>query len=112
MPKNGVSFLPNDPVVREKWIKAVKAMRKYWKGPTVHTVVCSNHFLVEDYSLTSRTKKKLGIKTNMLLEKWAVPTVFLQPYLEYQTPGRKSLQTLPDKIQLQGVYYLPHILYG
>ena len=45
MPKKGVSFheFPNDPVVREKWVKAVKAMRKYWKGSTVHTVVCSNH---------------------------------------------------------------------
>ena len=78
MPKDGVSFheFPDDALIRDQWVKAVKSTRKFWNGPSAHSVVCSNHFVEEDFLLTCRTKKKLGIKTKMYLEKSAIPTVF------------------------------------
>ena len=114
MPKDGVSFheFPDDALIRDQWVKAVKSTRKFWNGPSAHSVVCSNHFVEEDFLLTCRTKKKLGIKTKMYLEKSAIPTVFARPTpnltedvykKDYQTPARKNRQALENKRERQRV---------
>ena len=114
MPKDGVSFheFPDDALIRDQWVKAVKSTRKFWNGPSAHSVVFSNHFVEEDFLLTCRTKKKLGIKTKMYLEKSAIPTVFVRPTpnltedvykKDYQTPARKNRQALENKRERQRV---------
>ena len=114
MPKDGVSFheFPDDALIRDQWVKAVKSTRKFWNGPSAHSVVCSNHFVEEDFLLTCRTKKKLGIKTKMYLEKSAIPTVFVRPTpnltedvykKDYQTPARINRQALENKRERQRV---------
>ena len=114
MPKDGVSFheFPDDALIRDQWVKAVKSTRKFWNGPSAHSVVRSNHFVEEDFLLTCRTKKKLGIKTKMYLEKSAIPTVFVRPTpnltedvykKDYQTPARKNRQALENKRERQRV---------
>ena len=114
MPKDGVSFheFPDDALIRDQWVKAVKSTRKFWNGPSAHSVVCSNHFVEEDFLLTCRTKKKLGIKTKMYLEKSAIPTGFVRPTpnltedvykKDYQTPARKNRQALMNKRERQRV---------
>lgn len=41
MPKDGVSFqeFPDDTVIRDQWVNAVKLTSKYWEGPSAHTMV-------------------------------------------------------------------------
>ena len=44
--KTGGHKFPNDPDVRNQWIKAIK--RKQWT-PTRHSVVCKAHFTEDDF---------------------------------------------------------------
>ena len=59
MPKDGVSFheFPDDALIRDEWVKAVKSTRKFWNGPSAHSVVCSNHF-VEGFLTNESDKEK------------------------------------------------------
>ena len=49
MPKDVESFheFPDDALIRDQWVKAVKSTRKFWNCQSAHSVVCSEHF-VED----------------------------------------------------------------
>lgn len=113
-PKDGVSLhaFPVDEKIRKLWEKAVHSTRKYWAGPSKHTVVCSEHFEDECFDPSYQLKISMGMTSKRSLIKGAVPTKFprVQPSQstnvykkEYQprsldTPARKARERQRVKI--------------
>lgn len=114
MPKDGVSFhsFPKDDDLRRVWVKAVESTRKFWKGPSKHTVICSDHFEDDCFEQTYKIKMSLGIPAKRTLVTGAVPTIFQRPTpkmteniykKEYQTPGKSNRKALEIKRERQKV---------
>lgn len=79
------------PDLLEQWVKAIN--RKHFI-PTLHSLICSQHFKAEDYSESTLSKKRL--------KRDAVPSVFNFPkYL--QTSSRK-----PTKLERVYPALSPH----
>ncbi len=81
-------LFPKNPVKREQWIKAIP--RANW-SPSATSVVCSLHFLKEDYKTErcdSNFRRKLGELKSKRLKDDAVPRIFpgLPSYLSQTKP--------------------------
>ena len=79
-----VSFhkFPKDEKQQAEWIRQVKRTRAQWDGPTSDfTFVCSDHFTEDCYERAPQIKTDLGwnVKRKRILQKDAVPTIFLCP---------------------------------
>ncbi len=93
---NKLSFhkFPDNPILKEKWIKAIPRDTSNWL-PTKHSRVCGLHFQEDDYvdsrdSHVERRKKKTT--TRKSLKKSAIPSVFpnLPTYLSTTPTATRS----------------------
>ena len=69
--KHGVSLHK----LKQSWIPNLAILNKNvnaWK-PSKHTVICSEHFIENDFDESYLSKKKLGINTAPVLKSEAVP---------------------------------------
>ncbi|XP_052808378.1 uncharacterized protein LOC128237142 isoform X2 [Mya arenaria] len=68
--------------MRKKWIKSIQTTRSgEWKGPSKERsanaqLVCSQHFEFECFTITTRTKWRLGLPCKACLLDDALPTLF------------------------------------
>lgn len=77
--RDGVSLFlfPKDHARRLQWIKQVQRTRAEWKGPSEHSVLCSDHFDEHSFEPDTAIASSLGIdKLRRRLKADAVPTVF------------------------------------
>ena len=78
---DGVSLFlfPKDQVRRTQWTKQVQRTRAEWKGPSEHSVLCSNHFTNDCFEPDTAIASSLGIeKPRRRLKVDAVPTIFIR----------------------------------
>ena len=62
---------------RLQWTKQVQRTRAEWKGPSEHSVLCSDHFDEDSFEPDTAIASSLGIdKLRRRLKADAVPTVF------------------------------------
>ena len=76
---DGVSLFhfPKDHARRQQWIKQVQRTRSRWKGPSEHSVLCSDHFNEDCFEPDTAIASSLGLdKPRRRLKADAVPTVF------------------------------------
>ena len=76
---DGVSLFhfPKDHARRQQWIKQVQWTRSQWKGPSEHSVLCSDHFNEDCFEPDTAIASSLGLdKPRRRLKADAVPTVF------------------------------------
>ncbi|XP_053388826.1 THAP domain-containing protein 10-like [Mercenaria mercenaria] len=92
---NNISLhqFPKDSSNRERWIKAVQATgtcfsRAGWSGPKSKSdnaqLVCSEHFEIECFTLTTRLHWKEGLSYKAKIEVTAIPTLFGQNIDNYK----------------------------
>ena len=74
----GVSVFkfPKEESLKRKWIKQVKRTRDKWAGPTVCSVVCSNHFTDDCFNDDCELHESFGLRRVRRLKDSAVPTIF------------------------------------
>ena len=79
--RDGVSLFkfPKDPQLRKKWTKQVQRTCAEWKGPSDHSVLCSNHFEEACLEPAGEFSKQFGLAKKAKLKPDAVPTVFKRP---------------------------------
>ena len=75
--ENGVSVytFPKDEALKKKWIDQVKRTRDCWRGATVNSVLCSEHFTEDSFEESYNLHKSFGLKKYKRLKKGAVPTI-------------------------------------
>ena len=118
--KEGVSLFhfPKDHGRRLQWIKQVQRTRAEWKGPSEHSVLCSDHFNDDCFEPDSAIASSLGLdKPRRRLKADAVPTIFKRAAapglgtaatatgkrLACEGPGSSSEATEPDGSQSKKV---------
>ena len=77
--REGVSLFlfPKDHAIRLQWIKQVQRTRAEWKGPSEHSVLCSDHFNDDCFEPDSAIASSLGLdKPRRRLKADALPTIF------------------------------------
>ena len=77
-----VFHFPKDPTLRNSWIQHVERTRDGWNGPTMNSVVCSEHFSKNSFEDQDVLCKSLGLKAKRRLKKDAVPTIFKRRLVE------------------------------
>ena len=65
--------------MRQKWIKNVQRTRAEWKGPSEHSVLCSEHFESSCFEIDSGLAAEMGLQKRRRLKPDAVPTLFTRP---------------------------------
>ena len=87
----GISIFhfPKDGSLRKKWTEQVKRTRAEWKGPTVNSVLCSDHFTQDCFEVKNKMHKSFGFETTAKL-KDAVPTTFKRKLTEVEEPAAKK----------------------
>ena len=77
--KDGASFFPKDPTLRNKWADQVKRTRAKWKASN-HSVLCSKHFADHCFHQDSKLSESVGLgKRKALLKSDVIPTLFDKP---------------------------------
>ena len=117
VPGHGVSLhtFPKDEIVCRMWVKAIQMTRSdcsrvEWTGSKSASpnaqLVCSQHFELSMFTLTTITKWKLGIAYRPVLIDGAKPTLFGENVrmsnLENETPPRPVVR----KLEVPRVYFL------
>lgn len=85
---------PNDPVIRDKWVKQVRRTRAEWTA-TEHSVLCSEHFTEDCFEADAALAQSFCLSKRKRLKVDAIPTIFHRPSAEHSTLG----QDLPRKRQ-------------
>lgn len=100
---------PKNEDIQRPWVKAVESTRKFLKGPSKHTVICSDHINADCFVQTYRIKPSFNLLAiKKVLDAGAVPTIFQRPVpkmteniykKEYQTSenNRKALEIKSKK---------------
>ena len=88
----GISIFhfPKDGSLRKKWTEQVKRTRTEWKGPTVNSVLCSDHFSQDCFEVKNKMHESFGFETTAKLKKDAVPTTFKRKLTEVEEPAAKK----------------------
>ena len=65
-------------VLANAWSKGVKWTRDAWDGPTIYSVLCSDHFNRECFEDGPFLRAQMGLATRQkfVLKKGAIPTIF------------------------------------
>ena len=97
-----VSFhkFPKNGEQRAEWIRQVKRTRAQWDGPTSdYTYVCSKHFTEDCYERGPQIKTDLGwhVRCQRILQKNAVPTIFLRPEPSYSEAKKPRMSKACEK---------------
>ena len=129
MPKDGLSFhsFPKDDDLRWRvWVKAVESTRTFWKGPSKHTVICSDHFEDDCFEQTYKIKMSLGFPAKRtwlqeqyqrffrgLLQRWL--RTFIRRNTRPQEEQQKSIRN--QERETKGItnslfHFVFSILYG
>ena len=69
---------PNDPVLRDKWVKQVRRTRAEWEA-TEHSVLCSEHFSEDCFEADAALAQSFGLSKRRRLKPDAIPTIFHRP---------------------------------
>ena len=78
---SGVSlfYFPKDQAKRLLWTRQVQRTRAEWKGPSEHSVLCSDHFTDDCFEPAAAIASSLGLaQPRRRLKADAVPTVFVR----------------------------------
>ncbi len=75
----GLFGFPQEATLRNKWIREVRKTRDKWKGPSQHSVVCSDHFSEESFESGTHLESQFGLLKRRRLKPDAVPTIFKKP---------------------------------
>ncbi|WAR00719.1 hypothetical protein MAR_025091 [Mya arenaria] len=88
VPGNGISLhtFPKEEKLRKQWIRSIQmtgseCSRAGWQGPSKNgsanaQLVCSEHFELTMFTMTTRTKWSLGLTYRTALIDEAIPTLF------------------------------------
>ena len=73
--KEGISVytFPKDEALKKKWTNQVQRTRT---GPTINSVLCSEHFTEECFEESNIIHQSFGLKKNRRLKKGAVSSIF------------------------------------
>ena len=79
--KHGVGLFgfPQEAKLRDQWTREVKKTRDQWKGPSQHSVICSDHFTDESFESGTHLEAQFGLLKRRRLRPDAVPTIFKKP---------------------------------
>ncbi|KAM9434255.1 uncharacterized protein Hap1MRO34_002093 [Clarias gariepinus] len=111
----GVSLhtFPKDPGLRARWIKSIKSARtgfslSRWRGPSQYSsasshLVCSSHFPLECFTLTTRTNWRLGLDYRPTLRDDAVPTLFGRNVRASNNDLPESVRPVNRRGEVQGL---------
>ena len=91
---DGVSLFnfPKDQGRRQQWIRQVQRTRAEWKGPSEHSVLCSDHFTEDCFEPDTAIAASLGLsKPRRRLKVDAVPTIFHRPVPRASATGGKRV---------------------
>ncbi|XP_050399939.1 uncharacterized protein LOC126817105 isoform X2 [Patella vulgata] len=71
------AFPKRNDSVRRTWINFVKTKRAHWKGPSIHSHLCSAHFTADSFPFRTRFEMNvMGVKPpKMTLVKGSYPTI-------------------------------------
>ena len=90
---------PNDKALRDKWSSAMK--RKGFQ-PTLHSKVCSTHFMPTDFELLGNDGKPLKLKR---LKRDAVPSIFTSGLPDHLQAPAKKPRTCGNDLQRKRILY-------